>query len=496
MVAQWWELLVEAACGKEVLPNMIQVGIEQAEKARIAAAERKRLADDFDQQHREAKKEWTAAKEVYGWDHSKTQLAALRLAELEKPGMAQWLLERALPGLEASVGLHEETLKALRLLALLTLQLTLLQRWRRAAEALQGPNHIDTIEASWHLAIQLHQAGAFQEAIDLFASIASRSSELRIFAWLKQASALQDAGSSGHAELLARQAMRALAAPCDAQMQHGYGAMRAATAQFLGELLLRQHGESVWDAHLRQQPLPSEDRSLLLEAEQLFRQALSLTLTRRATLGLVQALFQLALFDDFGARMSEVQRLLQEDLSKTEALDVDIFASQCNLAFCFQLQGYDQEARAIYDQVLPGYCKWADNQDSKVSPAMPLSLGASTVGAACAAHNSACLDGNLSKLRWALQATRPDRRVSTCIAARLLQHLTIAGAEDEAQQLMQEFQLKKEEVSSIEDNFLALWPQCPSSRSKWRRPTTSPSRSVCCCGSARCVSSKCIAVGH
>lgn len=387
MVAQWWELVVEAACGKEVLPNMIQAEIEQAEKAKIAAAERKRLADDFDQQHREAKKEWTAAKEVYGWDHSKTQLAALRLAELEKPGMAQWLLERALPGLEASLGLHEETLKALRLLALLTPQLTLLQRWRRAAEALRGPNHIDTIEASWHLAIQLHQAGAFQEAIDLFASIASRSSELRILAWLKQASALQDAGSSGHAELLARQAIRALAAPCDAQMQHGYGAMRAAAAQFLGELLLQQHGESVWDAHLRQQPLPSEDRSLLLEAEQLFRQALSLTLTRRATLGLVQALFQLALFDDFGARMSEVQSLLREDLSKMEALDVDIFASQCNLAFCFQLQGYDQEARAIYDQVLPGYCRWADNE-SKVSPAMPLSLGASTIGAACAARQT------------------------------------------------------------------------------------------------------------
>lgn len=495
MVAQWWELVVEAACGKEVLPNMIQAEIEQAEKAKIAAAERKRLADDFDQQHREAKKEWTAAKEVYGWDHSKTQLAALRLAELEKPGMAQWLLERALPGLEASLGLHEETLKALRLLALLTPQLTLLQRWRRAAEALRGPNHIDTIEASWHLAIQLHQAGAFQEAIDLFASIASRSSELRILAWLKQASALQDAGSSGHAELLACQAIRALAAPCDAQMQHGYGAMRAAAAQFLGELLLQQHGESVWDAHLRQQPLPSEDRSLLLEAEQLFRQALSLTLTRRATLGLVQALFQLALFDDFGARMSEVQSLLREDLSKMEALDVDIFASQCNLAFCFQLQGYDQEARAIYDQVLPGYCRWADNE-SKVSPAMPLSLGASTIGAACAAHNSACLDGNLSKLRWALQATRPDRRVSTCIATRLLQHLTIAGAEDEAQQLMEEFQLKKEEVSSIEDNFLALWPQRPSSRSKWRRPTTNPRRSVCCCGNARCAPSKCIAVGH
>eukprot|EP00435_Cladocopium_sp_Y103_P044907 s53_g12.t1 len=349
--------------------------------------------------------------------------------------------------------------------------------------------------ASWYLAIQLHQAGALQEAIDLFASIASRSSELRIYAWLKQAFALQDAGSSGHAELLARQAIRALAAP-DAQMQHGYGAMGAATAQFLGELLLRQHGESVWDAHLRQQALPNEDRSLLLEAEQLFRQALSLKLTRRAKLGLVQALLQLALFDDFGARMSEVESLLREDLSKTQALDMDIFASRCNLAFCFQLQGRDQEAKTIYDQVLPAYCRWADNQDSKVSGATPLSLGASTIGAACAAHNSACLDGSLSKLRWALQATRPDRRVSTCIATRLLQHLTIAGAEEEAQQLMEEFQLKKEEVSSSEDSFLALWPQRPSSRSKWQRSTTSPRRGVCCCGNARYVPSKCIAVGH
>ena len=35
------------------------------------------------------------------------------------------------------------------------------------------------------------------------------------------------------------------------------------------------------------------------------------------------------------------------------------------------------------------------------------------------------------------------------------------------------------------DNFLALWPQRPSSRSKWRRPTTNPRRSVCCCGNAR-----------
>ena len=34
------------------------------------------------------------------------------------------------------------------------------------------------------------------------------------------------------------------------------------------------------------------------------------------------------------------------------------------------------------------------------------------------------------------------------------------------------------------DNFLALWPQRPSSRSKWRRPPTNPRRSVCCCGNA------------
>lgn len=82
-------------------PRSDKVEIEQAEKAKIAAAERKRctwltsmanmksnignqknrpfnegartnlkslrlgrLADDFDQQHREAKKEWTAAKEA------------------------------------------------------------------------------------------------------------------------------------------------------------------------------------------------------------------------------------------------------------------------------------------------------------------------------------------------------------------------------------------------------------------------------------------------
>jgi len=490
VAAQWWELLLEAVSGKEVLPNMVQAEIQEAEQLKLVSMERKRQADARDQQHCEAKKEWTAANEVYGWDHLKTQLAALRLAELEEPQTAQWLLQQALPRLEASLGLHEETLKALRLFALLMPELTLLRRWRRATEVLRGPNHIDTIEANWHLAIQLHRAGQFQEAIDLFASIASRSPELRIHALLKEAAALQDVGSPGRAELIARQAIRALE-PEDK-------AILAAARQFLGESLLMQHGESVWNAGSRYQL--KEDLSLLLEAEELFRQSQSMKPTRRSTLGLVQTLLQLALFSDFDARMLEVETLLREDLSKKhpdDAVDVDVFASQCHLAFCLQLQGSNKEAKAIYDTVLPAYCSWAEK--SSTSKASPLSIGASTTGAASAVYNSACLDGNIGKFRWALRAARADRRLSACIATRLLQQLVVAGPgmEEDVQQLIDEFQLSKEDLLPREESFLVLWPQLPSSRSKWQHPArTQQRKGVCCCGKVRCEASKCIAVGH
>eukprot|EP00434_Breviolum_minutum_P004895 symbB.v1.2.004319.t1/scaffold188.1/size279614/8 len=344
-------------------------------------------------------------------------------------------------------------------------------------------------KANWHLAIQLHRAGQFQEAIDLFASIASRSPELRIHALLKEAAALQDVGSPGRAELIARQAIRALEPNVGLQSEDT--AILAAARQFLGESLLMQHGEHQLN----------EDLSLLLEAEELFRQSQSMKKkTRRSTLGLVQTLLQLALFSDFDARMLEVETLLREDLSQkqpVDAVDVDVFASQCHLAFCLQLQGSNEEAKAIYDTVLPAYCSWAEK--SSTSKASPLSIGASITGAASAVYNSACLDGNIGKFRWALRAARADRRLSACIATRLLQQLVVAGPgmEEDVQQLIDEFQLSKEDLLPREESFLVLWPQLPSSRSKWRHPASTQRRKgVCCCGKVRCEASKCIAVGH
>eukprot|EP00434_Breviolum_minutum_P004897 symbB.v1.2.004321.t1/scaffold188.1/size279614/10 len=50
VAAQWWELLLEAVSGKEVLPNMVQAGflyrsaaeIQEAEQLKLVSMERKR----------------------------------------------------------------------------------------------------------------------------------------------------------------------------------------------------------------------------------------------------------------------------------------------------------------------------------------------------------------------------------------------------------------------------------------------------------------------
>eukprot|EP00913_Durusdinium_trenchii_P008061 g7560.t1 len=340
----WWTPLFEAASGQEVLPNMLQAKRQKAETTKVASTRDSRQTREA---RREAKKDWAAAREVYGWGHLKTQLAALHLAELEEPKKARWLLQEALPGLEASLGLHKSTLKALRLLALLQPELIWLQKWKRSCEALLGPSHIDTIE--------MLDANLFR---------------------------MNTAAAAAH--------------------------------QFLAEILLLQHAESALEAHSRRDrgSLPTEDLSLLLEAEQLFRGARDGSLDARlprSTFGLTQTLLQLALFDRFDQRVAEAEALLREELKHQDLWTPDFFACQASLAFCLQLQGRDEEAQDLYGKVLPEYCRWADTRPKnwKVSA---LSLGASVVGAVSAAYNSACLDGDVTKLRWALEASQPDRR--------------------------------------------------------------------------------------
>lgn len=487
----WWTPLFEAASGQEVLPNMLQAKRQKAETTKVASTRDSRQTREA---RREAKKDWAAAREVYGWGHLKTQLAALHLAELEEPKKARWLLQEALPGLEASLGLHKSTLKALRLLALLQPELIWLQKWKRSCEALLGPSHIDTIEAMWHLATHLHHAGAYQDAIELYASVACRCPHLQVSALLLQATVLQDAGSMGHAELLVRQAIRSL----EADSHHE----AAAAHQFLAEILLLQHAESALEAHSRRDrgSLPTEDLSLLLEAEQLFRGARDGSLDARlprSTFGLTQTLLQLALFDRFDQRVAEAEALLREELKHQDLWTPDFFACQASLAFCLQLQGRDEEAQDLYGKVLPEYCRWADTRPKnwKVSA---LSLGASVVGAVSAAYNSACLDGDVTKLRWALEASQPDRRVSACIAQHLLHCLPAGGSEEERQRLQEEYQLAMKDAKLGEDeaSFLVLWPQLPSARCRWRHSGDSSFKGVCCCTSARCNASHCVAVGH
>ena len=83
---------------------------------------------------------------VYGWGHVKTQRAALVLSEHLAGPSRERLLRRALCGLEVTLGLHQDTLRALKSLALLVPDKALLQKWRRAAEAFLGPCHQDTIQ--------------------------------------------------------------------------------------------------------------------------------------------------------------------------------------------------------------------------------------------------------------------------------------------------------------------------------------------------------------
>ncbi|CAJ1455051.1 unnamed protein product, partial [Effrenium voratum] len=62
--------------------------------------------------------EWRAAKEAYGPWHLKSLRAALRLGELLEAPRAEALLRHAAAGLEATLGLHVDTLRAWRNLSI------------------------------------------------------------------------------------------------------------------------------------------------------------------------------------------------------------------------------------------------------------------------------------------------------------------------------------------------------------------------------------------
>ncbi|CAJ1339222.1 unnamed protein product [Effrenium voratum] len=97
----WWNVLLEAAEGKAVPPNLVR-------EAKAVGSERSPGRIDG---LLEAS-EWRAAKEAYGPWHLKSLRAALRLGELLEAPRAEALLRHAAAGLEATLGLHVDTLRA------------------------------------------------------------------------------------------------------------------------------------------------------------------------------------------------------------------------------------------------------------------------------------------------------------------------------------------------------------------------------------------------
>ncbi|CAJ1454782.1 unnamed protein product [Effrenium voratum] len=245
-------------------------------------------------------------------------------------------------------------------------------------------------------------------------------------------------------------------------------------AEQLAEMLLLQHGETM----LRNQRcgLPAEEMSLLMEAQRLFRWTVEEGSSNKCREGLAQVLLQLALAGDCSL-LWEAEQLLRDSIEK----GADSLARQASLAFCLQLQGRDNEAVTLFHEVLPAFCRWAEEATKAQAPSPPLRLGATVLGAISAAYNCAALDGDVTKLRWAL-ALAETGSPSNCMIAERLAELEGTKAEDET----------SEAPNSQAEPFLALWPR-RSPRKAPGAPRKAP-RGLCCCLSAR--HGSCVAVGH